>query len=335
MNANARIIRLALFTLAALLLLPTAARAVPNSDGLVLWLDAADDSTVSQDATGRVRRWADKSSAANHALQKSVDSQPAYAAESIGSKPAIRFDGRSFLNLGKPEGLNFTPKKPFTIAVVYAASGGQMGTFISKGGGSANRRAYQFYTTPRGLGAIAYGSMREGPVERGPNVAMFVCDGTQSQVYARGGPVFSAAAGRSKSTCDVLIGARRKETDNSGAYYMLGGDVAEIVVYNRALGPKELNRLGQHFAEKYDLNVGSLTVDSVEGLADALRSPKAPARVDSLTETVIRFGDKAAPALESLIADPVRRPDGRRYPSTRRPEERSKRRPGRRIRPTA
>ena len=302
MNALAHITRFTLAGLVAVLVLPTAARAVPDSKGLVLWLDAADEATVTRDAAGRVSRWADKSPAANHAVQNDANMRPEYAPEGIGPRPALHFDGGALLNLGRPGSLAFRPKMPFTMAVVYRAERGDSGTFIAKGGGSAGQRAYQFYVTPNKLGAISYGAMREGPVERGADLAILVCDGSKSRAYARGGPVFSQTAGRAVSNCDVLVGARRKEPYNSGAYYMLRGRIAELVVYNRALGPKELNELGGYFNKKYQLEVGSLAVDSVEGLAAALDSPHAAARVDGLAESVMRFGDAAREPLESLLA---------------------------------
>ena len=75
----------ALLALAATLLLtPVAAIATPITDGLVLWLDADDADTVTNDAGGRVGRWADKSGQGNHAQQTTFSSRPQYRTDALG-----------------------------------------------------------------------------------------------------------------------------------------------------------------------------------------------------------------------------------------------------------
>ncbi|NQT14538.1 MAG: hypothetical protein HQ582_17410, partial [Planctomycetes bacterium] len=291
--------RLAL--IASVLLVPTAAMAAPTTDGLVLWLDADDAGSLARDAGGRVSQWADKSKSAYHARQAEPSSRPQYIPDRLGGKPVVHFDGNAHLNLGQPTGLDFRPKKPFTIAVVYRVVGNASGTFLAKGGGGAGERAYQFYAAPGRQGAIAYGVMRETARSTEKNIAVEVCDGAQTDVHLNGTPSFSFRAGKGTSKVDVLVGARRKNADNSGTFYTLTGDVAEILVYNRALGAEELGRLGGYLKEKYSLEETYVDSGDVHKLVALLATPEAPARLDMLAKSLVAMHDMAVPALRSLL----------------------------------
>ncbi len=59
---------------------------------LKLWLDADDQSTVTQNA-GAVSQWADKSGNGGDFTQATAILQPTYSAAAIGGKSAITFDG--------------------------------------------------------------------------------------------------------------------------------------------------------------------------------------------------------------------------------------------------
>lgn len=72
---------------------------VPQA-GPVVYLDAADSSTVTLDA-GFVEEWADKSTRFNHAVQGSAPNRPTVAAASLNGLDTIRFDAglEQFLNI--------------------------------------------------------------------------------------------------------------------------------------------------------------------------------------------------------------------------------------------
>ncbi len=64
--------------------LATRAWADPPSDGLVLWLDADDESSLLMDDDGRVSCWADRSSSGNDATQSQAENQPRWEIEALG-----------------------------------------------------------------------------------------------------------------------------------------------------------------------------------------------------------------------------------------------------------
>jgi len=298
-NAHARIVRLVLT--AALVLVPGVLSATPDSDGLVLWLDAHDPDVVFQEPGGTINVWSDKSGQGNHAKQSDLNSQPQYLPDGLNGRSALRFDGNDFLSLGCPASLDFQPGDPFTIAVVYRVASKDSGTFLSKGGGAAGQRAYQFYVAPGRRGAITYGVMKEHHGRSETEIAVQVCDGAQTEVYVNGAPCFSFRASRGSSDVDVLVGARRQNADNTGTFYALKGDVAEILVYNRALDAQQLGQLGSYLKKKYALDAEYFDPNDIEKMVAILATPDALARLDGLATSLARSDELAASELRRLL----------------------------------
>lgn len=283
--------------------LPSHAWAAPPKDGLVLWLDADHEDSLTTDDTGRVSRWTDRSGNGNNAVQSQPESQPRRETHALGGRPVVHFDGRRFLNLGQLEALDFRPGKAFTIAVVSSVTSKGLGTFISKGGGAASGRSYQLYAAPGRIGSVTYGVMRENQEQAGPKVAIEVCDGKHVQVLSNGEASFAFTAAKGASNADVLIGARRKDADNTGTAYLLVGDIAEIVVYNRSLPLEDLNHLGTYFQQKYALDSRTVEPMTVQRLADTMKKIEANARLDGLVNDLVRLADEELPGLRATVAE--------------------------------
>ena len=89
------------------------ALAVPELDGLALWLKA--DAGVVRDAEGGVSKWEDLSGHANHARQSSSSKRPRRAREADNARPALAFDGTDDqLDVPHSDTLNLT--REFTAA---------------------------------------------------------------------------------------------------------------------------------------------------------------------------------------------------------------------------
>ena len=289
--------------LAILIALPSLAWSAPPKDGLVLWLDADSEDSLTTDDDGRVSRWADRSGKGNDAAQPQAESRPRWETYALGGRPVVHFDGKRFLNLGRAAALDFKPGKPFTIAVVSNVTNKGLGTFISKGGDAASRRSYQLYAAPGRIGSVTYGVMRENHEQTGPKVAIEVCDGKQVQVLSNGEASLAFTAAKGTSNADVLIGARRKDADNTGTAYLLVGDIAEIVVYNRALPLEDLNHLGAYFQEKYALESRTVEPMTVRRLVDTMKKIEANARLDALVNDLVRLADEETTELRSTVAE--------------------------------
>ncbi len=296
-----RCLQLAL--LGTLVLLPLPAWSAPPSEGLVLWLDGADADSLTKGDEGRVSCWADRSGQGNDARQSQAEYQPRWETYALGGRPVVHFDGKRFLNLGQPTSLDFTPGKPFTIAVVSNVTEKGLGTFLAKGGGAAAGRSYQFYAAPGRIGSVTYGVMREHHEQAGPKVAIEVCDGKQVEVLSNGEPSLTFTGAKGASQVDVLVGARRQDADNSGTTYLLVGDIAEIMVFNRALPLGEINSLGAYFKKKYALDSRTVEPMTVQRLVDAMHEIDTTTRLESLVGDLVRLAEEGTPDLRAIVAE--------------------------------
>ena len=242
----------------AVLALALPAAAAPPTEGLALWLDAGDL------RPGPVEAWTSKTSGGLRAVQPTRAARPTAYIKVPGRKTTVRFDGNDFLTLGRPDALPFATGSPFTIVAVADVAPDRIGTFLAKGGGADANRAIHFYVATDRIGAIAYGARREARRPAGPCVATLVCDGKRATVVVNGERLTALAVGRGRSDADVLIGCRRKEADNTGTHWPLTGDLAELLVYTRALGDAELRTLNRQLGEKYGI---VLAASSAEALA--------------------------------------------------------------------
>ena len=289
--------------LGILLVMPAYILASPPSEGLVLWLDADNEDSLAIDEDGRVRRWSDRSGEGNDAVQDGAESRPRWESHALGDRPVVHFDGKRFLSMGRPESLDFTPGSPFTIAIVCQVKDKGRGTFLAKGGGAASGRAYQLYAAPGRLGSVTYGVMRENREQAGSKIAIEVCDGKQVKVLSNGEDSLAFAAAKGASRVDVLIGARRKDADNTGTAYPLFGDIAEIVVYDRALPLEELNQLGAYFERKYALDSRTIEPMTARRLVDKLKKLEPTARLDGFVADLVRLANEELPEFREVLVE--------------------------------
>lgn len=275
----------------------------PPQRGMVLWLDADAAESVHKDAEGRISRWADRSGQAHDAVQAEAKHRPRWESLALGGRPVAHFDGNQFLNLGRPDTLEFRPGQPLTIAVVSNVAAKGQGTFLAKGGGAAGSRSYQLYAASGRIGSVTYGVMRENREPAGPKVMIQVCDGKQVQVLSDGETSLSFAGAKGASNVDVLVGARRENSDNTGTAFLLVGDIAEIMVFDRALALDELNQLGSYFNEKYSLDGRKIEPMTVARLLDTIKKIDGNTRLDGLVVELVRLAEDDLPQLERAVRD--------------------------------
>ncbi len=92
-----------------------------KDNGLQLWLDADDASTITE-SSGTVSQWDDKSGNGNHAVQGTSWSKPSYGSTTINSKNVVDFYNGKFMTTGYPPALNRT----IAIVIQYSGSLGQL-----------------------------------------------------------------------------------------------------------------------------------------------------------------------------------------------------------------
>jgi hypothetical protein len=231
-------------------------------EGLKLWLKA--DAGVTQNR-GSVSRWIDQSGSNNHALQPDPQSQPSLIAAAIHGKPTLRFNGvGSFMTFHLPiNGLT-----GMTIFLAAANSEDRRvdptqwpGSFLSYSallweetqtwgstyvGPFQGRVSFRFGTTQSGNKPLY---SRTVPIDGSYSVTAAIHEGTTDSLFVDGRPVLSEGGKRPtiQGTKDVaFLGS---SSGPSPTYFP--GEIAEILVYARALSESERREVEQYLMTKY------------------------------------------------------------------------------------
>jgi hypothetical protein len=257
---------------------------VPESN-LALWLSA--DSGVSTDASQRVISWRDILYGENHsgedAIQADDAARPSLAQDAIAGRPAIRFNGTSDYLLTTP--LATTDDQ--TVALVCQFSSSAMGKSRRWGGqilnydGPPSRYLSDtlepgvlqigepllegqfkptFLTAQVFAGFIGSATVESGRVDGAlvgidaPVVLTYRYDlGAGRATLAINGKPFS----ETRAFAPQAITSRKIIGRHAWMQNFFHGDLAELMIYNKALTPDELNKLTGYLAEKYSIRLSS------------------------------------------------------------------------------
>ena len=229
---------------------------------LVLWLDA-------QDLAGKranppadraaVATWADKSGRGNHATQAVDGRRPTFVRDALArGRHAVRFRAaaRQCLSAGKRPSLDLTALTAYVVARAEPA-GGDMWLFSKNHWGSpwvgygiaVDGRALRPWPH-LGLEGGARGYLKlDGNLADGFRLVEVVHDGTALRTWLDGRrDADQIVRGR------ILPSARELLIGTLGAQY-LQGQIAEILLYRRALNDKERQRTRKYLLARYGLPV--------------------------------------------------------------------------------
>ncbi|NQT36242.1 MAG: hypothetical protein HQ581_02070 [Planctomycetes bacterium] len=258
---------------AAPLVVATGTGQTGPADGpsLVLWLDAQDvvgkSGTSDQITDGTpIDRWADKSTYGNHAMQPAAGQRPRYvAADSKGRFCAVRFATakQQYLRVADRSCVDLDQMTAFVVARVSASpnamwlfgknrfDGPWTGYGIAVAGGSS-------FPWPH-LGMGGAGSARNGyvqldtPIRDTFALVDIRCDGQRLRSAVNGRRTVRAVAGPIRENDrNLLIGAGAQAPAGS---QFLDGDIAELLLYNRALKPGEQEKTRRYLVEKYGIEL--------------------------------------------------------------------------------
>ena len=243
----------------------------PASTELLLWLKA--DAGITQTANGTVSGWTSQGGNSTTANQTITTSQPAFVPNGLNGKPVVRFDGvNDYLNFS---GLGVNGFIGMTIFMVSATSNN---TQLPAAGNtsSAYRSAIFWDELPAGWGTIflspyqtnvryrfGTGISQSGalpdftrPASVGGNFTITTAthNGTSESLCVNGASVFSqtgktAAIGTCKDT--GFIGRGYGAGSSMDATTCYNGDIAEIIVYKRALSTSERQTVEAYLNGKY------------------------------------------------------------------------------------
>jgi hypothetical protein len=275
------------------------------ADKLQLWL-RADQGVTAQG--GVVSAWADGSGNSNHAAQSNTVTAPMLVADAINGKAALRFDGvDDFLRVEHAPGLGAVEQiSSFFVArfdnyavypVVWAKTAGNQ------------PRPTDFYLLPdSGLPRLIRGGPAglasvdgfEAPID---TVVMgFQHDGSTATHYLNGlengtGPL-TVSEGDVGSP--LLIGTR------GDLFTKMQGDIAEILIYSRAISEQERNSIHSYLRTKYGLPGGEPVgpaITTSRGTGDTVVFSWPVDAGNYQLEFVNEIGGTWAPVTEAVIVN--------------------------------
>ncbi len=223
--------------------------------GLVAWLKADALGLSDGDA---VASWTDSSGNSNTPTQGTAANKPTFTASVLNGKPVIRFDGNDGLTM--PTEGNFDLATS-TIFAIFKRNSGTSGTVMGKsttGFVNAQRRKLQIATTSSGINYNSGSDSQAVGITAVPTnwnlYAIKTTGDSDHSIYLNGVQTDSALALGDSSTNNAAMIIGSNFSVGTEAF---NGDIAEIIVYNRALGALEMIGIQNYLANKYNLPVSA------------------------------------------------------------------------------
>ena len=251
----------------------------PNSiSGLAMWLKA--DSITGLNDDDAVSNWPDSSGNNRYAAQSTSSYQPIYKTNVLNGQPAIRFDGAD-------DALPIMDSNPqsmtsISMFIVHQIDSGATGTsyypLILGGDGNTTGQYLGFETQNSYSGSSAdivdvfagYGNDARATLKNEAAFGSWKMWSTVSQntvfntkMYVNGAPATMSTTGTDQNLAVKISTTAGDNWGNiGGTRYSIyptayKGDIAEVLIYNRALSDTERRTVEQYLANKYNLNTSN------------------------------------------------------------------------------
>ena len=236
-------------------------RTIPASSGLVAWYSAA---ALELTNAASVTEWRDNSPDGLYNLtQGSAAGRPAFRTNVFNGQPAVHFNGTNSLWAGSLQ--ENWPRDSTTIFFVTRADTIRGNEFYRADPNDNTDRFLSHYAYVNGNTYFDFGNISGGGRLQWPNNNVtslnVVCYWQQ------------AGVGQRAYRNGTLLNADQNTSAFSvnGYRWLLGngyhGDIADMLVYNRALNSFEKGAVEYSLAEKYGVALSSATLDNADGAA--------------------------------------------------------------------
>ncbi len=213
---------------------------------LVLWLKAGLDVTGTSVST-----WEDQSTSGFSATQGTAANQPAYNASAVNFNPSLTFDGDDYMSLGNVMDYRSGADEWSFFCVFNPVN---TGTLLSRASsGTSTDRQYQYYVSGGVAGNIIGGTANTGAatVTGSWNIMESQVSTTAVNTWINGlADITNGGIGSSFETTNVLLGAR-----SGGAGFVYTGDIAEVIMYNKAMSAFEKDVIETYLGVKYGITL--------------------------------------------------------------------------------
>lgn len=245
--------------------------------GCILWLDAADASTLTTEGVGYVRYWSDKSNSGVVATGGGLTlaNQPLLISNSLNNLPSIYFDGSDYFEIPNNAALQTQNEK--TIFVVYKytkVSNTNYGVLIHRGTGDSNEEirlavvnSADWIYFDIGAGAGPYiqptgqtANIRDYAANIITATATRSAGSSTLKLYSNGkdmgGSTLSPTLTPSVGSFVTSIG---KQIEGASNVNFFTGFISEVIVYNRCLSDTERKQIEQYLGSKWAIPLSLTT----------------------------------------------------------------------------
>jgi hypothetical protein len=219
--------------------------------GLSAWYRA--DTLVSVSA-GAVTQWGDASGQGRNAVQATGVRQPVAIGSAVNGRPAIRFDGTND-RLVIASGVLPLGNNPYTFFAIARTTNANTNGGIMGGGSTSPSLSYNSFRLNQGGSFIndwgQNAAVTPANTIQNNRVYLYQVDynTTTGRTIRINNVVSGSNAGitRTGAAGDVALGSSTLATDNES----WAGDIAEVIVFNRALSSAEITQVQNVLSQKY------------------------------------------------------------------------------------
>jgi type 1 glutamine amidotransferase len=260
----------------------------PKDPRLLLWLDASARETLTVDPDGLVTDWSSRA-APGRGLSSSGARRPAYVAEGIGGKHAVRFDGKD--DILRDTGFRKTVMD-WTLLVAFSMRSNE-GWF--RGIFSSNRTDKNDYVSGinvdlgggptasfeclnlEGIQLEGQSNLKDSSSPFGAHVVAIVRGGGRARASVDGLAEGERASGDVPAFLEeIRIGSRIYENPAGKLPLVergtLDGDIAEVILFGAALGDEERAGAEAYLIEKYGAEIVEVREPTIEEAWEKLPS---------------------------------------------------------------
>jgi hypothetical protein len=230
-------------------------------DGLQLWLDASDTTTITQDGSTNVSQWRDKSINGYQAVQNTGQGR---------DKPTFVTGAQNYVSLAPNQALVIPTFSYTTSWSVFCCMNN-----VVVGGRWLISPFWDAYLVMMGMGTgqkIFNGLLSDPGVSTGPHIEYTAAEntnGTGSYVYYRDGTIQASNNTSYNQVATILnlgIGANATYGDAcDGTYYMY-----EILIYNSYLSDTERQNIESYLAQKWAMTANLPAGNPVVSIGSSL-----------------------------------------------------------------
>ncbi len=246
----------------------------PVAADLVLWLDA----TGMGGSDGKsIDIWPDLSGETNNMAQATGTLQPTLYTNQVNGKAVARFDGGDGLNSAATGLIGDNSAYTKFIAVSFDTTS-HAGNTIGSGASGAHALYLNSSDQPR----LYHGGIRVTSTETvtagQTHILSAWNDTSATELWVDG------ASGGTGTPGSFTDGTMQLGWFNTGSF--LDGDVAEVLVYDRALTYPERNAVGRYLEQKYGLTTDYVATNSADVALTATVSESEPKQGHAITLTI-------------------------------------------------